>query len=534
MPPIVRPLTGAEFYAALQNRWVTAAQIEATSPQARYVFAYLQNPEVGATCFVIEEPYVDGDYLEDYASFYVSSFPPYGRYCKRLHFFDREFNQEQIARLLSGPDAAAAVELKAAYVGFIVVRPLPEAVIGRTVLRTFNDDGGRRHFPTVREYRPHLNGVELPIQSLAFEQQDSSVAACATVALWSAFHKTHVLFGSSRPRPAAITRAANVVRAPWRAMPSDRGLNVFQVGEAIRSVGLEPEIYSVSEPAPMLASIAYAYLSANIPLILVVFVEQQTYHAVTVVGYSQLDHISGFPEAPYRDVVSFPGQRIDKLYVHDDGIGPFAMLPIEATPPGTVKPDNKPPPLVFRTDWPLEPPAAGRSKAHFMPDLLIVPAYPKIRVSFFTMHDWLARLMRMFTTLRTPFLNNGLDVNLLSWSLRLSQVNEFKAFLRSEPTWQNQDVRLVSEDFLPRFLWIATMRYGGDPHMMIIADATDTKRTCPVLRVTWLNSQYQTLIQAMFEAPHFRSSWELPLGPRFYDAIRTGEMTMPPSADASI
>ena len=68
----------------------------------------------------------------------------------------------------------------------------------------------------------------------------------------------------------------------------------------------------------------------------------------------------------------------------------------------------------------------------------MVPAYPKMRVPFFAMHDWLARLMKMFTTLRLPFQNNGLNVASLSWDLRLQQVNEFKSDLRQGGFWENQ------------------------------------------------------------------------------------------------
>jgi hypothetical protein len=521
----VRPLTGPAFFAALANRWITDAQIELQSPQARYILGYLQNPEVGAQCFIEESPYVDGDYLEDYASFYVSSFPPYERYCRRLHFFDRNFTQEQVDEMLGGADPPDVAALVDSFIGFIVVRPLPEAVIGRTVLRTYRGDGARRHFPTCRRYRPYLNGIELPISSLAFEEQDSSVAACATVALWSAFHKTHFLFGTPRPRPAAITKAANVVRSAMRTIPSG-GLNVFQVGEAIRAVGLDPEIFAITGQNPMLASLAYAYLSAGIPLILVVFVEDQTHHAVTVVGYSQPDELAPNPEPTLKGVVSFAGQRIDKLYVHDDGIGPFASIPIAATPAGLTMPDKTSPPLVFETNWRLEQPKDGRETAYFLPECIVVPAYPKVRVPFFAMHDWVHRLMRMFTTFRVPFQNQGLQVDQLTWDIRLSQVNEFKEELRSGPYWPNARIRELAQDFLPRFLWLAIMRHNGVPALLLLADATDAKRSCPILRVAWLDETFRPLLDAVFGQEEIEATWRAPLGPRFYDAIKTGHVDL--------
>jgi hypothetical protein len=522
---VVRPLTGPNFFSALQNRWISSTEIALNSAQAKYILGYLISPDIGALCFIEETPYVDGDYLEDHASFYVSSFPPYDRYCRRLHFFDRDFSQADVDEMLTGDDPQRARALGESYVGFIVVRPLPEAVVGRTTLRTYRDDGGRRQFPTIRDYTPYLNGIPLPIRSLAFEEQDSSVAACATVALWSAFHKTHLLFGTPRPRPAAITRAANAVRSPGRALPSG-GLNTAQIGEAMRTVGLEPEFYTVTEPAPMLPSLAYAYLSAEIPLILMVYIEQRGYHAVTIVGYSLPEAVSATPEAAFKDVISYPGLRIDRFYVHDDGIGPFVSLRIAATPAGVATPTGFVPPLVFETNWTLERPVGQRTTAYFLPECLMVPAYPKMRVPFFAMHDWLARLMKMFTTLRLPFQNNGLNVASLSWDLRLQQVNEFKSDLRQGGFWENQSIRELSQEFLPRFLWLATMRHNDVPTLLLVSDATDTKRTCPVLRVVWLDQTFKRLLDTMFADPAFEAVWRMPLSPRFYDAVKTGRATL--------
>jgi len=130
-----------------------------------------------------------------------------------------------------------------AYLGFSVLRPLPESPIGRTVLATFSrdaDKGHKREFQTTRNYRVHLAGFELSVDGLAFQQQDQGVSACATTALWSAMHCVASKEGLPVSAPAEITEAASrYFLAAGRALPSE-GLNVHQICEATRAADLAP------------------------------------------------------------------------------------------------------------------------------------------------------------------------------------------------------------------------------------------------------------------------------------------------------
>ncbi len=160
-----------------------------------------------AQTLVVENDYTDGDYLDDFASYYVKCFRSYNRRCKRLHFFGQKFAEGEFRQLVQGELPPSEEEaLKTSYLGFVVARPLPEAIIGRTLLATYPPDGSRRNYPCTRVYRANLFGVELSVMSLPFQEQDSVLAACATVALWSAFHKTAELFGTTTPTPVEILR----------------------------------------------------------------------------------------------------------------------------------------------------------------------------------------------------------------------------------------------------------------------------------------------------------------------------------------
>lgn len=93
--------------------------------------------QIGAQAIIIEHDYVDRDFLEDHAAYYVRCFQPYKRYCRRLHFFRCEVTQESFSKALNGDTDGVPIDtLQEKYLGFVVVKPLPTTVVGRTCLTT--------------------------------------------------------------------------------------------------------------------------------------------------------------------------------------------------------------------------------------------------------------------------------------------------------------------------------------------------------------------------------------------------------------
>ncbi len=198
-------------------------------------------PAIGASTIVVENHYVDHDYLEDHAEYYVRCFKDYKRKCTRLHFFNVQFDFGDLDGFLRGGDGGLSQDLlQENYLGFVVVKPLPKTIIGRTCLATYPHDG-RRHFPITRSYVVNLFGVDLKVSdSLAFQEQDTVVAACATSALWSVFQGTGKLFQHAIPSPSVITNTATehiTDGEQARAFPS-KGLNVIEMARAIKKVAL--------------------------------------------------------------------------------------------------------------------------------------------------------------------------------------------------------------------------------------------------------------------------------------------------------
>jgi len=159
------------------------------------------------------------------------------------------------------------------------------------------------------------------VTSLAFQEQDQVVAACATSALWSALQATGALFHHPMPSPVEITRAATEhLPTTTRTFPN-RGLSMAMMAHGIRNVGLEPYLVNVGDEY-VFTSTLYAYLRFGIPMILGFVLADLSggpvtsldlHHAVAITGYS-LGRPKPKPYGPSKFLLR--ASRIDKIYVH--------------------------------------------------------------------------------------------------------------------------------------------------------------------------------------------------------------------------
>ena len=127
------------FHAAEDRRSPDPLVALGDMPQARYIRSYLYDLDCRV---IVEEPYYfDHDYLAEFSAFYGSSARGYLNVCRRLTLFDEKVTD--VATFTKTFDAALAGDeeatklLHAAFLGFIVLRPIPAAPFGRTVLRSY-------------------------------------------------------------------------------------------------------------------------------------------------------------------------------------------------------------------------------------------------------------------------------------------------------------------------------------------------------------------------------------------------------------
>ena len=472
---------------------------------SRYFEEYFSSDRgLGAQTVVVEKDYVDRDFLLDFGGYYARCFRDYRRHCARLHFFTIKFSEEEFLSCIKGDNAALRAELESDksenYLGFIVVKPVPKTFVGRTCLKTYSELGTGRIFPNTRNYEVHLFGLDLNVKTLAFQEQDQVVSACATSALWSAFQGTGKLFHHSIPPPIEITKAAYSVESEFepRAMPN-RGLSAVQLFHAIREVTLEP--FKVdAEEVQVLKGTVYGYLKAGIPLLLVYTIydnrkcpaEWLGYHVGTVTGYN-LGLLDAEPNAATGFLLK--ASRINKFYVHDDQIGPFARMVFDGTDVSVVEDGTLKATFSLSSSWPGKDgvPEVGRA----VPDILVVPLYQTIRLPFEKIHDIILNFDALLRVIRLAgyyFIPSDIE-----WDVYLIAMNDFKKEIIDDLTISRELKEKVLLKCMPRFLWRALAKNKSDGSKLadFLFDSTEIEQGKLCHRIINYNQDFWNLLVDM-------------------------------------
>ena len=288
---------------------------------------------LGVKSYVLEDPYIDRDYSADYLHFYARTFRTRARHCKRAQFFS-----DDISSLLSQPRSTEQIYQlrqvgRSSYCGFCVIRPLPKAPIGRTVLRA--QVRGRQDMESTvtccAEFEANLLGVDFKVTGTAYLQQDARVGACAQVSIWVGMRHLHARYGYNWVSVADITRFATPT-APDEATSLPAGsdfLTSERMLRAISEAGYQPLCFG----SPNIAGAILPYVESGIPVILGLNIGTDLGHAVTVIG-----RVFATQAEPTDTAIDY----VPAYIVHDDQGGPYMLLPVEdpATTPHSLGGDT--------------------------------------------------------------------------------------------------------------------------------------------------------------------------------------------------
>lgn len=254
--------------------------------------------KLGAHSAIIEYRYLDADWRNEHREFYASTFRRYPSVAHRLHFFcespDPGWTSESTPASIEG----------LTYLGYCVLRPVPAAPVGRTMLRALPESG------LTCTARDHVNlfGVRLAVDGSPFIAQDAQLSRCAQTTAWVTAYYHHRKFGGPRMLPGAIAAAVADNLDHGRPLPSP-GLTIGQMGAAARAVGLPPLVYplqhlAAGESVPM---VVCRYLNSGLPVTIAT-----RSHAFVLVGYSRS--------------VDRDGKRLIHFLRHDDESGPYQFV----------------------------------------------------------------------------------------------------------------------------------------------------------------------------------------------------------------
>ena len=450
---------GDNLASSLSNKYTSTEQVK-LKKHYDYFFKYLSSSELGVKTIVIENNYISRDFLHDYASYYALCFEKYEKVCRRVHFFDSEINLEQFHEALLRPREETD-NFWLHYVGFIVVKPIPVKMIGYSVLKTYSNSQNinDRNFWGLRTYKINVFGTEVRLKSLAFQEQDSVLAACATTAIWSMLNKAAVDFHTILKSPSQITLDADKISPDGSRLFPNKGLSILQISQAILNSGLVSEIKegdarTASYPYKVVSNqylkkIINAYSGIGIPIILVVMVpsgQEHGLHAITVSGFK-----SNTPVAiPPQKKISYMSDNIDKIYAHDDQWGPFVRINLE----------NE---YNLITPWTE---ADTQSRPTLVKNI-VVPVYPKIRITFQDLEVIVAGIDRILT-----FFFAKLIVADLVWDIKIDYSEKFKAGIKGSGLDSQRKIVLL-ETSLPKYIWIVSCHVGEHKLLCFTFDATN-------------------------------------------------------------
>ena len=281
---------------------------------------------LGVKSYFLEDPYIDRDYSADYLEFYARTFRSHARHCKRAHFFS-----DDISPLLRSPLTTERLQglsqtANASYCGFCVIRPLPTAPIGRTVLSArVHDSLDTEATVTCRaDFEANLFGIDLDVTGTPFLQQDARVGACAQVAIWVGMRHMHGRYGHAWVSVADITRfATSTTSAEAASLPP--GSDFLTSESMIRGIS-EAGYQALCFRGKEICCDILPYVESGIPVVLGLNIDGEIGHAVTVIGrvFAELDR-------PTNSPINY----VPAYIVHDDQGGPYMWLPTHKSAGGT-------------------------------------------------------------------------------------------------------------------------------------------------------------------------------------------------------
>lgn len=290
-PGVIRPLTAPEHWQELSDFYTRGT----ASPPLERVFDIARGHGVRAA--VIEQRYVDADWRSEHARFYGATFRRYPSVCHRIHFFT-----EDVPPDLDGLDG-----LQDAYRGYTVMRPLPFAPVGRTMIVPPAELGGA--ITAVTEQTVHLFGWPLTVTAMPFISQDAQYLRCAHASIWMVLRHAELAHGLPRKLPEDVQQACSGGVVVGRQVPSS-GLSVHQMLAGMGRLGLAPNLLKApgrdGTGGMTLYGILCRYINSGLPPIVV---SQQ--HAWVMVAWKREPSI---------------GHGELTVWRHDDAAGPYIRV----------------------------------------------------------------------------------------------------------------------------------------------------------------------------------------------------------------
>ena len=397
-----------------------------------------------------EFPYVDKVYRDTYYHYYSTKHYSYLRNCIRLSLFDCELDKEHFR------SQQLIEKLNENYLGFIVIRPLPLHLWGRSILspKAFKNND---FVCCLANINTSTNGVKFNVAGFPHSSQDSEMITCAETTLWSIME----YFGNRYPEykpvlPSRINRTLSNISFE-RQMPS-HGLTSLQMSFALKDFDFGVRIYSSKEYGNNFNRIISYYIESGIPIIGLISNTQNQGHAIILIGREC--NIENRIDSLHRsDERSINGTKIKitdsadiskNIVIIDDNHPPYQLAPLDRI-----------------TSYYAQPSFLNMSLYS-----VIVPLYSKVYLEAAK-----ARFL-LFALFKEDKFNWNWGINEIVLRFFLTSSRSFKDEIVKDISLNAQVKELIIEKTMPKFIWVAeisdkTLFKQKKCNGLIVLDATE-------------------------------------------------------------
>jgi len=295
------------------------------------IFALMEKE--GCTDVIVEDRYIDKEYLDEFSRYYSTVFKNYEKCCVRLHFFKDNirknvfgFDDDNVKLFF---DRSFTEQLQDQYLGFCVIRPLERNRVSRTVIKPYIENVNEEFILSQSEATVNLNGTNLKAHGMPFLQQDAQSGVCANASLVMLSQYMHEKYKYQTCTAPEATIMANDYFGFQRAFPN-KGLRIEQIVGVLIKLGYSPVVYSAGKTDPAerekLKKIVYYYLESELPVILIINIGGIILHSCLIIGHDY--------KVTSKTVISHPRRTSDFIqhfYLQDDQLGPYLKMPIRSS-----------------------------------------------------------------------------------------------------------------------------------------------------------------------------------------------------------
>jgi len=346
----------------------------------------------------------------------------------------------------------------------MIIRPIPETFFGKVCLKI--QKNYLESNIITKKYSVSFFGKILEVSSIAYQEQDRILSACATSSLWTYYHAHPKMELKKLPSPSKITKTSYSMTHNTERIFPNKGLNPQMIGQSLNNNGLTPYHFEFTEKDNVsveyfFKEMIYAYCSAGIPILLGLKVEGKTikllgYHAVTVLGFKLSNEVFE-KKKPKGGILK--GSFINEIFIHDDRYG--AYLPFK-----------------FIKDNEISSSQILNNNERYILETFSIGLYHKIRIPFDRVKDTCNQLIDSCLKYIKEKAENRTEpyeqlFDSIMWDIRLVDVNTLKKEILEH---KNTTSSLLFK-CLPKYIWKARMILSKSIEVMdLLFDATDIQQ----------------------------------------------------------